>query len=174
MSARSLRVALVVGSLLALQLILLNELSIGTVHPDLVWTLPLAAGLLGGARFGALFGFGVGLLFDLALPTPFGLTALVCCLVGAVIGKFAERGMDAQVGPMIPVFATLSSAAAVLAFPVLAIVIGNSDLVQAPLLAIVAVVAFTNALLAIPVVGMLRWAGGREGFGTSLKAQPAW
>ncbi len=174
MSARSVRVALVISLLLGLQLVLLNQLSIGTVHPDLVWTLPLAAGLLGGARFGALFGFGVGLLFDLTLPTPFGLTALVCCLVGALIGNLAERGMDAQVGPMIPVFAALSSAGAVLAFPVLAIVIGNRDLMRAPLLAIIAVVALTNALLAVPVVGMLRWAGGREGFGTSLKAQPTW
>ncbi|MEI6700333.1 MAG: rod shape-determining protein MreD [Actinomycetota bacterium] len=174
MSARSVRIGLVVSSLLALQLVLFNELSLGSVHPDLVWTLPLAAGLLGGARFGALFGFGVGLLFDLSLPTPFGLTALVCCLVGAVMGKLAERGMDAQVGPMIPVFAALSSAGALLAYPLLAIVIGNRDLMRAPLLAIVAVVAFTNALLAVPVVSMLRWAGGREGFGTSLKAQPAW
>ena len=50
---------------------------IGGAHPDLLWLLPITAALLDGPETGAIVGFWSGLAFDLVLPTPFGLSALV-------------------------------------------------------------------------------------------------
>ena len=87
MSGRStLRVALVALLLLVIQSTVILPIRLGGVHPDIVWLLPITASLLAGPETGAVIGFWSGLAFDLVLPTPFGLTALVGCLLGYSIG----------------------------------------------------------------------------------------
>ena len=54
--------------------------------------LPIAAGYAAGPDRGAVFGFFAGLVADLFLPTPFGLSALVGCLLGYATG-IATRGL---------------------------------------------------------------------------------
>ena len=53
---------------------------------DLVLVVVVAAGITGGADRGATYGFVAGLLFDLLVDTPFGLTALTYALVGYGVG----------------------------------------------------------------------------------------
>ena len=62
-------------------------LRIDGVHPDIVWLLPITAALLDGPETGAIVGFWSGLAFDLVLPTPFGLSALVGMLLGYAVGS---------------------------------------------------------------------------------------
>ena len=173
-SPRVLRTIVVVAAFFALQFALLDSWAVSGVHVDLIWTVATLGGLLGGARFGASFGFSVGLAMDLFLPTPFGLTALVCCLIGAVVGQLAERGLDAELGPIVPALCALSSVAGVICFPLLGAFVGTNSLMQAPILLIVAVDALGSACLALPVLAALRWAGGREGFKPTTKAPSAW
>jgi hypothetical protein len=86
---------LVVVSLgvVVVQLTLLDQLSIRGVHPELVWVLPVAAGLVGGAMAGMAAGFVGGVVADLFLPTPFALTALVAVPIGYAIGRLGEEGI---------------------------------------------------------------------------------
>src|SRR6202011_2332003 len=87
-TARSLvRVALVIFAVLMVQQTVMVALRVGGAHPDLLWLLPITAALLDGPETGAIVGFWSGLAFDLVLPTPFGLSALVGCLLGYVTGS---------------------------------------------------------------------------------------
>ena len=73
---------LVIFVVLMVQQTVMVALRIGGAHPDLLWLLPITAALLDGPETGAIVGFWAGLAFDLVLPTPFGLSALVGCLLG--------------------------------------------------------------------------------------------
>ena len=77
-----LRALLLVVVTLLVQSTIVLDLPIGGAHPELMVLLPVAAGIVGGPEEGAVMGFVAGLAADLLLPTPFGLTALVGCLVG--------------------------------------------------------------------------------------------
>ena len=78
MTAReSSRVVLVVITFVVVQQTLVLDLRLGGIHPDIMVLLPIVAGIVGGPATGASMGFGAGLVADLFLPTPFGLSALV-------------------------------------------------------------------------------------------------
>jgi rod shape-determining protein MreD len=83
------RAALVVAATLLLQITLVSDLRIAGSMGDLVLVLVVAAGITGGADRGALYGFVTGVLFDLLVETPFGLTALTYMLVGYAVGVVA-------------------------------------------------------------------------------------
>src|SRR5205807_9679243 len=83
MTARSIvRVAFVIFLVVMVQQTVVVALRVGGAHPDLLWLLPITAALLDGPETGAIVGFWAGLAFDLVLPTPFGLSALVGCVLG--------------------------------------------------------------------------------------------
>ena len=73
----ALRAGLVVLAFALVQQTLMLDLRSGGVHPDIMVLLPILAGLVGGPARGASMGFASGLVADLFLPTPFGLSALV-------------------------------------------------------------------------------------------------
>jgi rod shape-determining protein MreD len=54
--------------------------------PDVVVITVVAVALLLGPRIGAVYGFGVGLLFDMFLDPPAGLSACAYLLVGHAVG----------------------------------------------------------------------------------------
>ena len=88
MSGRALlRLALVTLVLLVVQSTLMLSIRIHGVHPDLLWLVPITAAILDGPETGAIAGFWSGLAFDLILPTPFGLSALVGCILGYAVGS---------------------------------------------------------------------------------------
>ncbi len=66
------------------------SIRISGMHPDILWLLPITAALLAGPETGAIVGFWSGLAFDLVLPTPFGLGALVGCILG-YLGRGRRR-----------------------------------------------------------------------------------
>ncbi len=72
--------------MLMVQQTVMVALRIDGAHPDLLWLLPITAALLDGPETGAIVGFWAGLAFDLVLPTPFGLSALVGCVLGYSVG----------------------------------------------------------------------------------------
>ena len=87
MTARNVtRVVMVVLLFVIVQETLVLDLRLGGVHPDIMVLLPIVAGIVGGPARGTSMGFGAGLVADLFLPTPFGLSALVGSLVGFAVG----------------------------------------------------------------------------------------
>src|SRR3954467_11929411 len=65
---------------------MLAGIHVHRVRPDAMLLVAVLAGLVAGPEKGAVTGFVAGLLADLTLPTPFGLSALVLSLVGFGVG----------------------------------------------------------------------------------------
>lgn len=158
MSGRSaIRVAFVIFVALLVQSCLLVALRIRGTHPDIVWLLPITAALLDGAETGAIVGFWAGLAFDLILPTPLGLSALVGCLTGYAVGSLTARSEPRTLWVR-PVAAAAGSVAADLLFAVLGAVLGQQQMVQVDFAALVVVVGASSAVLVPVAYAMMRWA----------------
>ena len=134
-----LRVALVIFIVLMVQQTVMVALRIGGAHPDLLWLLPITAALLDGPETGAIVGFWAGLAFDLVLPTPFGLSALVGCVLGYAIGALTTAA-DPRATWLKPVAALAGSVAADMLFAVLGAILGQEQMVQVDFLALFLVV----------------------------------
>ena len=173
MTARSfVRLALVIFLVLMVQQTVMLALRVGGAHPDLLWLLPITAALIDGPETGAIVGFWSGLAFDLVLPTPFGLSALVGCLLGFATGTLTAA-VDPRAAWLKPVAALTGSVAADMLFAVLGAILGQQQMVQVDFLSIFLVVAVSSVVLVLPVSRLMRWALAGETHRRSLvPAQP--
>ncbi|HUD16365.1 MAG TPA: hypothetical protein VMQ59_03840 [Acidimicrobiales bacterium] len=163
------RVSMVVLLFVIVQQTLMLDLRVGGIHPDIMILLPIVAGIIGGPARGASMGFGAGLVADLFLPTPFGLSALVGSLIGFGVGA-TTLALDRSALWLPPVAALGGSALYEVIYPVLGSVLGQPQMVHVDLLRIVLVVSITNAVLAIPALRLVNWslpAASTEGVPTS-------
>lgn len=160
---------MVVLAFVTVQQTLMLDLRIGGVHPDIMILLPVVAGIVGGPARGALMGFWAGLVADLFLPTPFGLSALVGCIVGFCVGT-ATLALDRSALWLPPLAALAGSALYVVLYAVVGSVIGQPQMIHVDLPRIVLVVSVANAVLALPALRMVTWAlpaASTEGVPTS-------
>ncbi len=158
MTPRSvLRVALVIFATVMVQQTVMVALRISDAHPDLLWLLPITAALIDGPETGAIVGFWSGLAFDLVLPTPFGLSALVGCLLGYVVGTLAAP-VDPSAPWLKPVAALAGSVGADMLFAVLGAILGQEQMVRIDFLAVCLVVGLSSVVLVLPVNRLMRWA----------------
>lgn len=156
------RVLVVIGGVLLVQSTLGLDVRIAGAHPDLAWLLPTSAGVAGGAEAGAWVGFTAGMATDLFLPTPFGLSALVGCVLGFVTGR-ALASLSDPGRWVAPVVAVVGSVAAVMLYAVLGAVLGQGQMLHVDLGAVAGVVAVTNGVLALAVRHLMQWALGEGG-----------
>jgi rod shape-determining protein MreD len=166
------RVTLVVFAFVVVQQTLILDLRFGAIHPDVMVLLPILAGIVGGPSRGATMGFGAGLVADLFLPTPFGLSALVGCLLGFGVGV-ATLALDRTAWWLAPTAALGGSAAYELVYASLGSVLGQPQMLHVDLLRVVVVVSVTNAVLALPAMRLVSWglpASSIEGIPTSTVA----
>ncbi len=158
MTARSIvRVALVIFVVLMVQQTVIVALRIGGAHPDLLWLLPITAALLDGPETGAIVGFWAGLSFDLVLPTPFGLSALVGCLLGYTTGTLTAAA-DPRAAWLKPVAALAGSLAADMLFAVLGAILGQPQMVQIDFVALFFMISISSVVFVFPVSRLMRWA----------------
>ena len=170
------RLVLVVATAVVLQQTLVLDLDVGGAHPDLMILFPIAAGLVGGPNRGVTVGFATGLVADLFLPTPFGLSALVACLVGFAVG-LAALPLDRSAWWLPPAAGLVGSVLYELVYAALGAVLGQPQMVHADLARIVAMVAVPNALLALPATRLMAWAlpeSSTEGVPGSTTPGPSW
>ena len=163
------RLTLVIVVALLLQLALISDMHVMTATGDILLLLTISAGIAAGPERGALTGFTAGLAFDLVLQTPFGLSALSYCIVGYVVGR-VQTGILRATWWVPMVTAAIASAAGVVLFAVLEAILGDTHVFDRRLLAVVAVVSVLNALLAPPVIRVLRWVFAED----SLHQTHAW
>jgi rod shape-determining protein MreD len=83
-------VAIVIGGVV-LQLSFFSQVALFHVSPDLLPSLVVVLGLLGGSLTGAVCGFSVGFLLDCLLIVPLGGGSLVLLGTGYLAGLFRER-----------------------------------------------------------------------------------
>ncbi len=157
MSLDRLRAPLVIILVLVVQLCILDNIKIHYAHPDAMLLIGIAAGMVRGPEKGAVLGFVSGLVTDLFVATPFGLSALVFTLVGFGVGLLQTSLLRPSwwVGSLTAVAA---SAGGVVLFAVIGATVGQGQMIHDNLPAIVAVVALANGVLAGPMVRLLLWA----------------
>jgi rod shape-determining protein MreD len=153
----ALRVALVIFLVLMVQQTMMVALRVGGVHPDLLWLLPITAALADGPETGGIVGFWAGLAFDLVLPTPFGLSALVGCLLGYAVGALTAA-VDPRTTWLKPVAALTGSVAADMLFAVLGAILGQPQMVQIDFVALFFMISISSVVFVLPVSRLMRWA----------------
>ena len=150
------RIVLALGLTLLVHLTLLSRLRIDNIRPDALLLVALMAGLVAGPERGAVVGFAAGLLSDLFLQTPFGLSALAYCLVGFAVGSLQSGILRAAW--WIPVVTALAATVAgTVLYGVLGAMVGQTDFVSPRLAVIAAVVGCMNAALAPAAVRLMGW-----------------
>ena len=152
------RAAIVVVAAVILQISLFSDLRIAGAMGDLALVVVVAAGITGGPDRGATYGFAAGLLYDLMVSSPFGLTALTYALVGYLVG-LAATALQRTGGW----WAVGMAAAAGVAQAVLFTAFGNLVGVGYPfgdVPAVALALALVNAVLVIPVERALWWVHG--------------
>jgi rod shape-determining protein MreD len=130
---------------------------LGDVRPELMLLVAVAAGLVGGPERGAVVGFVAGLLTDVFLQTPLGLSALTFTIVAFAVGR-VQAGLMRLAWWIVPLSAFWASAAGVLLYAVLGAIIGRSHFVRPQLLLVTAIVAAVNAVTAPFLVRAMAWA----------------
>jgi len=151
------RIGLVVLGFVVVQQTVMLDVRVGGVHPDIMILLPIVAGIAGGPARGASMGFSAGLVADLFLPTPFGLSALVGSVIGFAVGV-TTLALDRSALWLAPTAALGGSALYEISYAVVGSVIGQPQMLHVDVLRIVVVVSLTNAVLAIPALRLVTWA----------------
>ncbi len=163
-----LRLPLMLIGALLLQTTVLARIRVFGVMPDFMLLLAVAAGISAGPTRGAALGFASGMVIDLFLPTPLGLSALVFTVVGYGVGV-ANAGVlrSAWYIPMLT--AGAGSMVGVAFYAVAGSMLGER-MWTAHLVTIVVVVGVSNAVLAPVAVRLVGWSLGSARTGAPLAA----
>lgn len=157
MSAARLRIPALLLVTLTVQSAILQGVRLAGVHPDALLLFAVAAGIAGGPERGAVVGFVTGLVADLFLQTPFGLSALTFGVVGFGVGA-VQGSMIRSTWWIRPITALVACAAGVVLFALVGAVLGQAHLVGPRLVTVAGAVALTDAFLALALVPAVGWA----------------
>ena len=151
------RLGLVALLAAVVQVGVMNEIVVAGAHPDLFLLLAISAGLAAGPQRGAVIAFALGLVADLFVQTPFGLSSLCYVLVAFAIGLAA--GLPSGRAPVGFQLATalLGGIGGTLLYAGLATLIGQPSVPRHQLVEIVAVVTAGCVILAVPAYRLLEW-----------------
>ena len=127
------------------------------VAAEVLLLVAVVAGVEAGAERGATIGFVAGLLGDLFVQTPFGLSALAFALVAYAVGSI--QGTILRATRWIPIVASaVASGIGMVVVAVMGAVVGQSHMIGSDLWRIAFIVAVFNGVLSLLVVPVLRWA----------------
>lgn len=157
--SRPVRIALMMLLLLELQLNIVDGIRIAGRQPLILLLIPIGAALEGDGSRAAVAGFVAGLVLDLFLETPLGLSASVFAMIGYGVASF-ERGVIRADKWLQPAVAGVASGLGVIGLAAVAALFGRPEYFRVSLLASVAVVSITNVIIATPTVRLVRWALG--------------
>ncbi len=151
------RLPLVVLVVLSLQQSLLTQLRIFGVAGDLILLIAIVSGLVAGAERGAVAAFFIGIMFDLTLQTPFGLSALAYAVTAYGVGVLQTGYLRTSwwIGPL---QVLVASAAATALYGIVATLFGAQGIITAHLIVVIVVVSSVNALLSPVAARIMRWA----------------
>jgi rod shape-determining protein MreD len=160
------RVPLVLLTAILVHTTLFSQVRVFGIMPDLMLLLAVTAGLEAGPAYGGVAGFMTGMLADLFLPTPLGLSALVYSVTGYITG-LAKAGLleAAWWFPLATAF--VASSAGVGLFALAGTMLGERSLLGLHLATVMLLVGLVNAVLAAPVLRVVRWSlAGRPAVST--------
>lgn len=153
---------------LLLQTTVLARMRLFGVMPDFMLLVAVSGGITAGATRGSALGFASGMLIDLFLPTPLGLSALVFTLVGYGVGV-ASTGVLRSAWYIPVLTAGAASVAGVVLYALVGSVLGER-MIDGHLVTIAAVVGLSNAVLAPVAVRFVDWSLGSLKAGAPLRS----
>jgi rod shape-determining protein MreD len=154
MAVDALKTAGIVFVAAIVQVSILNEITLFGGSADLILLTLVAVALLRGSIYGALAGFGAGLIIDTATLETLGVTALLLTLAGYWIGRYGETtGRERAHAPLVAV-AVVTVLYAIGAL-VLNYMLGQAVSPGAVFDALLPTMLW-NVLLAIPVYALIR------------------
>jgi rod shape-determining protein MreD len=149
------RIAALAIVVVFLQIGVVSEVPVFGVTVDLSTLLVAFIGLLCGSIVGAVSGFAVGLLVDLALVQTLGLTSLVFTLVGYWCGRLREqRDPQAALTPLL--VGAIATAAALVSYALMEFMLGVDAPVSLQLLRQIVLGILVNAIVALPMWVLVR------------------
>ena len=157
LSGYRLKVSLLVLAAPVFHQSMFSAIRIVEVRPQLMLLVAVAAAIVGGSERGAVIGFVSGLLADVFLQTPLGLSALTFALVAFVVG-LVQSSVIRSAWWISPATAFLASAAGILSYALLGTIIGQSQFLRPRVLVVAVVVGAVNAALAPLMVKAMSWA----------------
>jgi cell shape-determining protein MreD len=142
--------------MLAIQRTVLTEVQAHGVVFQIVLALSAAIGAGAGSERGALGGFTLGMMYDLATGSPLGLTALVYGLAGFVAG-YVLTLTPTPPWWLASIFAAIGAAVGETAVPVARMLVGQDGWFTSELFVIVPIVAAFALVLSPGLVPLGRW-----------------
>jgi len=144
-------------ALLALQQTMFVEMKPFGVIIQLLLAFAASAGAAGGPERGAITGFVLGLMFDLAVGTPLGSSSITMGLAGYIAGWCDVIRIDTTWW-LAAIFVGVGAAAGEAGVPVVRRFIGEQDAFVPEMSKIIPVVAISAAIASIVLVPISRWA----------------
>ena len=155
------RLGIVFVVALVIQLTVFVDVRIFGVAPELLALVAVVAAFFVGPERGPVIAFVAGLLWDVYLPTPLGVSAVVFAVVAYVVATLNEGLFHDTRTQLIGVVA-VGSAASVIGYALLGAIVGESGLISADLIVIALVVGASNAVLAPIAAPIMAWALAAE------------
>lgn len=143
--------------LLALQKTLFIEITPFGVIVQIVMAFAAAAGAAGGPERGAITGFTLGIMFDLAVGSPLGSSAITMGIAGYVAGWVDVIRIDTTWW-LAALFVGIGTGVGELSVPVVRRFVGEEDAFVPDLVVIIPVVAVAGAVMSLVLVPVGRWA----------------
>lgn len=137
------------------QIAAVSQITVFGVTADLSPLVVAAVGLLAGSLPGAIFGFGVGLLVDLALVQTLGVTSLLLMAIGYGAGRLREL-RDPAHGLVPLAVGAIATGFSTVGFALMQFLLGVRAPVSWLLLRNVVVTILIGSLLALPVYALVR------------------
>lgn len=157
----SVRLGIVFIAALVIQLTVFVDVRIFGVAPELLALVAVVAAFFAGPERGPVIAFVAGLLWDVYLPTPLGVSAIIFAVVAYVVAVLNEGLFHDTRAQLISVVA-IGSATSVLGYALLGAIVGESGLISADLIVIALVVGAFNAVLAPIAAPIMAWALAAE------------
>jgi rod shape-determining protein MreD len=149
------RIAALAVVVVLFQIGVVSEVPVFGVIVDLSPLLVAFVGLLCGSMLGAVTGFAVGLLVDLALLQTLGVTSLTFTIVGYWSGRLRElRDPQAALTPLL--VGAAGSAAAMIGYSLVEFLLGVDAPVSLELLRQIVLGVVVNTIVALPTWAIVR------------------
>ena len=146
---------------LLVQLTVFVDVRIAGVAPELLALVAVIAGFFVGPERGPVIAFAAGLLWDIYLPTPLGVSAITFAVVAFAVGSLNE-GLFHDTRSQLVLVAGVASASTVIGYALLGSILGESGLVGGDLMIVAFLVGVINAVLAPIMAPLMAWAFAAE------------
>jgi rod shape-determining protein MreD len=149
------RVAALAVVVVFFQIGVVSEVPVFGINVDLSPLLVAFVGLLCGSMLGAVAGFAVGLLVDLALLQTLGLTSLIFTLIGYWSGRLRElRDPQAALTPLL--VGAAAAAVSLVGYSLMEFLLGVDAPVSFELLRQIVLGVVVNTVVAVPMYAIVR------------------